>query len=25
MRMRPAYEVHRNIGIDQDHDCWSVR
>ena len=21
MRVRPAYQVHRNIGIDQDHDC----
>ncbi len=25
MRVRSAYQVHRNIGIDQDHDCRSVR
>jgi len=21
MRMRSAYQVHRNIGIDKDHEC----
>src|ERR1700680_130402 len=25
MRMGRAHQVHRNIGIDQDHDCRSVR